>query len=237
MKNHKKYLLLAAVAVIILITAIVLRFSQDQEIIPEKQIENINIKEAQAQTYVASQAPTLKDDDKVFGSLDAPLKIFVYEDYADLYSANLADTLEKIYQENKQQVAIIVRPFIQENSLLSKSAAQALACAAEKGNWKEMRALLFTNVKNNQLSVDSFNAYARSLDLNENDFTTCLTNFQKSEKIEQLVLAAKKYSVLGAPTMFVNDEMILGARPYEDYIDSNGDKIEGLKTVVGRMIK
>jgi protein-disulfide isomerase len=237
MKTNKKYLIFATIGVIILVTALILQISKHKIVNPEEQKDNINIREAQAQSYLTSEAPILKADDKIFGSQAAALKIFVFEDYANIYSAELADTLEKIRQENSNHVALIIRPYVLENSALSQIAAQAIECAAAEGKWKEMRALLFTNVKNNQLAADSFNSYARSLELNEENFSACLTNLQKSEKIEQSLQEARKYSVLGAPTMFINGEMILGARPYEDYVDSNGDKIEGLKTVVGRLIK
>ncbi|MFA5023504.1 MAG: thioredoxin domain-containing protein [Patescibacteria group bacterium] len=236
MKNNKKYLILGVIVVIILAAALILRITKYKVAAPAEPTENLNIKEAQAQSYAASKTPILNNDDRFFGSKDAPLKIFVYEDYTDIYSAELADTLEKIRQENNR-VAVIVRPYILENSPLSKTAALALECAADAGKWKEMRALLFANVKNNQLAAENFLAYARQLNLNENEFSACLTNSQKSERIDQEQAAAKGYSVLGAPTMFISDELILGARPYEDYVDSNGDKIEGLKKIVEGKLK
>jgi protein-disulfide isomerase len=200
-------------------------------------LENLPVKEARAQSYVATKVPTFKADDKIIGDKDAKLKIFVYEDAASLYSAKLADTLDELYSSLPAQLAIIIRPFVSENSDISKEAALAVECAGDSGKWVSMRALLFAQAKNNSLNLVDFNKYANQLGLDEKAFSTCLTNQAKSAKIEGLMSEAESYNVNGAPTIFVSDEMILGARPYEDYVDSNGDSIEGLKTLIEKKIK
>lgn len=194
-----------------------------------------NISQAQAQTYSAKQAPTLEKDDLFFGSKQAPVKIFVYEDYSDLYSARLADTLDKLRSDFGDQVMIIVRPYIAKNSPLSVAAAQAVLCAGDRDKWTNMRAILFAQAKNSALSLDNFSSYASQIGLDVDTFKTCLTNPQKSEKIEKLAKTATNYQVLGAPTMFVGSSVILGARPYDNYTDSNGDQVEGLKNIVARL--
>jgi protein-disulfide isomerase len=239
MKKNYWYLVIAALVVLaIVITFVIIRSSQqpapgseignDQEIIP--------INGVQAQTYLASGTPTLKDDDRIFGSEKAALPIFVYEDYSSPYSAALADTLDKIQAESGNQVAVVVRPYIVSNSVSSLQLAVAVDCAGEQGKWKEMRALLFAQAKNQQLLADNLPNYVAQLELDDDDFTACLTNPEKSEKIEQSVAEAQGYGVQGAPTLFIGGEMIIGARPYEDFTDSNGDKIVGLKTVVASKV-
>jgi len=109
-----------------------------------------------------------------------------------------------------------------------------MACSNDK--WVEMRALLFAQVKNKQLSLDNFSANAKQIGLDENEFNTCLTNPEKSRTIEKSQEDSKTYSITGAPTMFVGDELVIGARPYDDYVDSNGDKIEGLKNLINRKL-
>ena len=193
-------------------------------------------KETQAQSYAAAKTPVLRADDKVFGSPDAPLKVFVYEDYTSAYSAALADTLDKITAETGNKLALIVRPYILNNSLPAVTAAAAVDCAAQQAKWREMRALLFVRAKNQQAAPADLDSYVKQIGLNEAGFKTCLTNEEKSGKIEQSVTEAEAYAVQGAPTMFIGDEMILGARPYDNFVDSNGDNIEGLKTVIEKKL-
>jgi protein-disulfide isomerase len=135
------------------------------------------------------------------------------------------------------QLTIIFRPFIPKNSPLAKVSALAVDCAGDQGKWREMRALLFDRAKAENLNFSDFGKYANQLGLEEKAFSACLTNQEKSLKIEGLNAEAKGYNVLGAPTIFIGDEIILGARPYDDYVDSNGDNIEGLKTVIENKIK
>lgn len=230
--KNRNYLFI--VVIIVLLSTVVLAIKNIGRLnkYPAVSLGDVTIKDAHAQSYVAAASPTLQDDDKIFGSKNAPLKIFVYEDYTNAYCANLADTLDRIKAESGNQVTIIVRPYVLKNSSLSLQAAIAVDCAGDQGKWVAMRALLFAQAKNKQVAAVNFNDYARQIGLDANKFAVCLTNKQKSEKIEQLVSAAETYKVQGAPTMFIGAEMILGARPYEDFVDSNGDKIQGLKTLV-----
>jgi protein-disulfide isomerase len=236
MLKNKKYLLWSAIAVLIILAMIIFILLRPKAERAGQPLKNLDIGSAQAQTYAAGQVPSLAKDDKIFGSTKAPLKIFVYEDYSDLYSARLADNLDKARADFGEQLAIIVRPYVLKSSPLAVPAAQAVLCAGEQEKWMEMRALLFAQAKNNRLALANFGAYAQQIGLDETAFGTCLTNQEKSEKIEQAVQAAGQYNILGAPTMFVGSEMILGARPYENYTDSNKDQIEGLKTVISRLI-
>lgn len=237
MKKEKKYLFLAVCLVVVVAAAIVLGRFQRTAVNPEQKQTELDIKGARAASYTTAKTPFLNNDDKLFGSEKAALKVFVYEDYSSAYSAALADTLEKIYQENNSQLAVIVRPYVAKNSDLSKKTALAVECAGDQGKWKEMRALIFSQVKNQQFTEEKFSPAASQLNLNEGDFNNCLTNKEKSEKIDKVMAEAQSYSVIGAPTLFVGDEMIPGARPYEDYVDSNGDQIEGLKATVARKLK
>ena len=229
MTTNKKYFVFGVLA-LILISAIVLGINNARKDKKTPTDNFVKIDGLQAQSYAAGKNPVLVAEDKVYGSPDAKLKIFVYEDYSNIYSANLADTLEKIRQENSD-LSIIVRPYISSN-VLSKTAALAMQCSNDE--WVKMRALLFAQVKNNQFNPDNFSANAKQIGLNEAEFNSCLTNPEKFRTIEETLAEAKTYSVDGSPTIFVGDEMILGARPYDNYTDSNGDKVEGLKQVIER---
>lgn len=193
---------------------------------------------AQAQSYTSEGAPFLKDNDKVLGLAavsDEAVKIFVFEDYSSSFSAVLADDLEKVRLEFGDAVAIIVRPFT-ENGDASAQATLVVECAAEQNKWREMRALLFARLKSRQLFEVDAPEYVSQLGLKSQEFTDCLTQARKSGTIEQAVLEARQYQVYGAPTLFIGDEMIPGARPFDDYIDSEGQPVAGLKTIIAKKL-
>lgn len=236
-RKNKKYAVPAIAAVLVVIVVIIM-------MIQARKITSLNFSDAaddksgkvESQSYVAAQTPVLRADDKVSGSQEAPLKIFVYEDYTSAYSAALADTLDKIKAETGDKIALIFRPYILTNTLPAVTAAAAVDCAAGQARWREMRALLFARAKNKQAAPADLDSYIKQIGLNEADFKACLTNEEKSGKIEQSVAEAKAYSVQGAPTMFIGQDMILGARPYDNFVDSNGDQIEGLKAVIDKKL-
>lgn len=238
--KNKKYWIFGGLAVLLLAAFILLIQPAGKKADSRPFIPGLSTADAQGSqpgSYAAANYPTINASDNIFGSQDAPLPIFVYEDYTSPYSAALADTLDRIKAESGNKVAIIVRPYIVGNSLSSYQAAAAVDCAGAQGKWAEMRALLLARAKNQQLAAINFDDFARQIGLNQNNFDECLTNEAKSGKIEQSEAQADAYKVQGAPTMFIGGEMILGARPYNDFIDSNGDKIQGLKTVVDQKLK
>ncbi len=239
-RKNKVHLLPTGVALVLIVIVLIIVFESARKSAPAEYgaapIAADGSSGVKAQSYLASQAPVVRPNDKIFGSASAPLKVFVYEDYTNPYSAALADTLEKISVEVGNKLALVIRPFALSNSSSAIQAAAAVDCAYAQGKWREMRALLFARAKNQQAGSADFASYAKQIGLNDYNFQACLTNEEKSGKIEQSIEEAKTYSVQGAPTLFIGSEMILGARPYADFTDSNGDKIEGLKTVIQKKL-
>jgi len=190
--------------------------------------------EMKAQKYAAKDSLAIEDGDLLSGSKRAKLKIFVYEDYSDVFSANLDESIEKIKAESDGDLAVVYRPYVAANALSSQSAS-LVACAAEQGKWHEMRALLFSRLKNRQ-GIDDSSELASKIELDQQSLDSCLTKWQKSGKIEELASKSDTLAIQGSPTIFIGDEMIIGARPYEDFIDSNGDRIKGLKRIVSEKL-
>lgn len=236
--NKKKIALAAAIAVIVLaaIIIVVILAASEKDTSGEAANEKMPPAGLQVQAYLASASPQLEEDDLVLGSRDADLKIFVYEDGSSLYSAQLADTLDRIRLEKGDDLALVIRPYAAKGDDNAREAALAVYCAADQEKWPEMRAWLFARAKSDQLGVFDIAAASSQLGLDQEDLAACLTNQEKSAKIEELRTAAATYDVIGAPTVFVGDDMIIGARPYDDYTDSNGDKIEGLSSLVSRKL-
>lgn len=238
-KNLKSILIIIVfVLSLIFLSLVIIKVRNDRNYLAgQDKLETYAPGAAMAQVYSSASSPSLRNDDKIIGSSKAKIKIFVYEDPSSLYSANLAETLNRIYSENKDEVAIIVRPFVSKGSQISNETALAVECAGEQNKWQEMRSLLFEKAKDESLNLSELETYANQLSLDRTIFSACLTNEEKSAKIERLNSEAINYSVMGAPTIFINDEIVLGARPYDDYLDSNGDNIEGLKTLIGKKLK
>ena len=100
-----------------------------------------------------------------------------------------------------------------------------------------MREILFSKTKLGSLELDKFSDYAKDLGLNLKEFESCLNNLKYGDKLTVELEEAKKFFVFGTPTTFINNELIVGARQYEDTVSATGEKVEGLKSIIGRYLK
>jgi len=192
---------------------------------------------AKAESFAPASSPTISADEKVIGELKAPVKIIVYEDYSNIFSGEAAESIRNLKLDFGNKIVVAVRPYAIKEKPASIEAAMAVECAFNQEKWQEMRDGVFTAVKNNNLSSEEIKNLSANIGLDQVTFAKCLTDAEKQGIMLQVSENAKQYSVYGAPTIFVNNELIVGARPYDDYLDESNVKVEGLKTLVGRQIK
>jgi len=190
-----------------------------------------------ADSFAPTNSPTISADEKIVGSISAPVKILVYEDYSNSFSADAADSIKKLETDFGDKLVIAFRPYAVREKPASIEAAMAVECAASQGKWPEMREAIFKDVRNSSLNTDQIKTDATTIGLDQDKFSKCLTDIEKQGIMLQVATDAKQFSVYGAPTIFVNNELVVGARPYEDYLDESGAKVEGLKSLVARQIK
>lgn len=197
----------------------------------------VNNSEVKAASFAPASQPTISADEKVMGSPRAAVKVVVYEDYSNIFSADNAENIKKLEDEFDNKVVVAVRPYTTREKPISLEAAMAVECASEQGKWEEMREGIFNAVRSKDLNSDGIIGFAKQIGLDQDNFAKCLTNAEKQGIMLQVATDAQKFSVYGAPTTFINDELIIGARPYDDYTDDTGAKIEGLKSLVTRQVE
>ena len=239
-KTKKIMIALMVIAVLIFAAVLFLNNHLDAKRKNKQNISEIKetvINEGQQQSFLSSEIPVLNDDDFYSGNKEAKLKIFVYEDYTDVFSAELNKSLNQARNDFGNDLFFIYRPYNINHDNVSLRAAIAVSCAADQGKGQAWRNKTLAATAADILSLDSWQAWSDELNLNNEDFKNCLTNQQKKERIEELMTQASTYSVHGSPTLFVGNDMIVGARPYQTFTDSNGDEIEGLKQVIERQLK
>ena len=228
----KSYVLGGAVIILALLILLIVKLSFKDN---AKVVTDLG-KEVKAESFAPATQPTISADEKVMGSTKAAVKIVVYEDYSNIFSADNAENIKKLEDEFGNKVVVAVRPFAIREQPISLDAAMAIECASDQGKWEEMREGVFRAVKSDSLNTDGINGWAKQIGLDQDKFDKCLTDTQKQGIMLQVAADAQKFSVYGAPTVFVNDELVIGARPYDDYTDDTGAKIEGLKNLVARQI-
>ena len=231
MKIKKSYLYGGAILICLLIVVLVVKLAWK-----DNSTKLISSSEVKAASFAPASQPTISANEKVKGSTRATVKIVVYEDYSNIFSADNADNIKKIETEFGDKVVVAVRPYATREKPVSLEAAMAIECASDQNKWEDMRDGVFRAVRANSLNTEGINGWAKQIGLDQNKFDKCLTNTEKQGIMLQVAADAQKFSVYGAPTIFINNELVPGARPYNDYTDEAGAKIEGLHSLVARQI-
>lgn len=231
MKIKKNYLFVGGAVIILLLVILVIKLSFKDESAP------VASTEGKVASFAPVNQPTIVDSERITGSTNAAVKVIVYEDYANAFSAINAENIKKLETEFGDKVVVAVRPYVTRSKSMSLEAAMAIECASEQDKWKEMREGIFRAVKARGLNAEGISGWAKQLGLDQDKFNTCLTDVEKQGIMLQVAEGARDFSVYGAPTVFINDELIVGARPYEGYTDVKGNAVVGLKTLVTKQLE
>lgn len=185
-----------------------------------------------SQTYSFSPVLSLSPFDVVDGNLyTAKLPIIIYENYLDHFSKNLQASLQEA-KKDFNNLVFIYRPFVNRYDQKSLEMALLLACSNEQNKGNDLRESLFQLEENFILSDDLIAKHQ----LNQGELEECLNDAHLKESLLQLTDDARANSIFGSPSLMVGSELVLGARPYQDFIDSSGDKVEGLYSVIARQL-
>lgn len=161
-------------------------------------------------------------DGTSLGRADAPVLI---EDYSDFQCSHCRrfhqQTLPKIINDYiaAGQVRFEFRqyPFMGREST---AAANASLCAAEQGQFWEFADLLFANqagIDSRAFSTTRLRAFAEILNLDQDQFSSCLDEERYNAELAADIAAATSNSVNSTPTFLINGQALVGAAPYADF--------------------
>ena len=187
-----------------------------------------------AGNFVASSLRFIDDSDIVLGKKNSKVSVIVYEDLSDYYSVKFDETLDLIFEEFKNNIIVAFRPYISEKSSVSNSLNLFAYCANKQNKFFETRKIILNFNKNDFLFEEDFFEFLKELDLEEESFNLCMNSNESFEVLLGLKKEAENFDVYGVPTIFVNQEMIVGSRKFEDIINLEGEKIEGMKNIIIR---
>jgi len=181
---------------------------------------NVNSQPAQPSNQVNNQgANNLKKitkDNHVRGDLNAPVMLVEFSDFQCPYCSRVHPTLAQLVDDYNGKVAWAYKHFpLDQLHPYARKAAEASECASEQGKFWEYSDGLYANQQ--LINQDYFSTLAEELGLNTAKFNDCLT----SEKYKDLVKAneqeAVAVGVTGTPGIYVNDQLVKGALPYDSF--------------------
>jgi protein-disulfide isomerase len=205
------------------------------------QENNFYILDAQAVPYKAvyNKIPVL-DSTIVIGDENAPITLYEFSDYECEFCAiaqgneNLIQEFKKRYPNYTSPVDSVMEEYVKtglvkyvyynypvsQNSPQASIAHNAALCANAQDSWLKYHNNLFEVREdwiNSGKKEEKFIEYAVELGLNEEEFTTCLSEKTYDKQISSEIQLGILFGVQGTPSFFVEKNFIPGAQDYESF--------------------
>lgn len=171
------------------------------------------------------------DDDPMKGNPNAPITIIEFSDYECPFCGRFYFNTLPLIEENyidTGKANFVYRDFpIQSIHRNAATAAVAAECADDQGMFWEFHNMIFENKSTwDKLEgidlLNEFEQYASSLELNSEEFNSCLKSGKYLDEVRNDLQDGRDYGVDGTPGFFIGNDKIgyvelKGAQPYENF--------------------
>jgi protein-disulfide isomerase len=167
---------------------------------------------------VALRAPTVEvatEGEPFLGPTSAPVTIVEFSDFQCPYCRQAQSTLKQLMAAYEGKIKLVFRDFPLRNiHPQAQKAAEAAQCAAEQQKFWPYHDRLFASTS---LQMDDLKKFAQELELNMEQFTSCLDSSKPAAGIDADIQAGQQAGVNATPTFFVNGSPLSGAASYERF--------------------
>lgn len=175
--------------------------------------------------------------DFVLGNKHGKVQMIVYYDFDCPFSASLQEVVNNLLKKYPEDLRVAVRHFPLESHPGAILAAKAFECSLSSNKGEEMMSELFSTQAKRINDNNFYYALAKGIKLDEDKFKQCLD----SNEAEQVVVAEKKeaetFGVIGTPHIFIAGKSLPGSWQENDFTDSDGQRHEGLTTIIDNFLK
>jgi protein-disulfide isomerase len=175
--------------------------------------------QAKAQVAVKLEPPrTVVDvpkDALVLGPAKAKVTIVAFADYQCPYCQRAQTVVDQVLDSYRGQVQLVHRDFPLEGHPQAFVAARAARCAGEQGRfWEYHRNLM---LEKGDMTDPDLKRRAQALKLDLAPFSSCLASERHDPAIREGLQGGLGLGVNSTPTFFVNGQMLIGAKPFEEF--------------------
>ena len=146
----------------------------------------------------------------------APITLVEFSDFHCPFCKKIAPTLDQLMQNHPGQIRRVWRHYPLPFHVGAERTHLASECANDQGKFWEYAAKVFENqdkLPNDQILKD----LAKELGLKMSKFENCLSSQKYRDRISKDLAKAAEVKVQGTPTVYINGERVVGARPYEQF--------------------
>jgi protein-disulfide isomerase len=156
------------------------------------------------------------DSLRVRGNPDARITLVEFSDFQCPFCRQAYTTVKSLLQKYDGKIKLAYRDLpLQEVRADVKSAGEACRCAGDQGQFWPYHDLLFENQFG--YGPDGFREFARSLNLNLEQFGQCLESGKYKAKVREDFQEAIRLGATGTPYFFINGVPLTGAKPQQEF--------------------
>lgn len=164
---------------------------------------------------------TVKNDDWVKGSENAPITIVEYLDFECEACRVYYPIVKQLKEEYKDKVRFVVRYFPLPGHKNSMTSASAVESAGKQGKFWEMYDKLYDTQKDwgeKQVATPKvFEDYAKQIGLDMEKYKNDVNSSEVRDRINRDKSSANSLGIQGTPTFFINGEKIPNPKGHEDF--------------------
>jgi protein-disulfide isomerase len=161
------------------------------------------------------RVPVELGDAPVRGGARAPVTIVEFSDFECPYCVRARPTVARVREVYADKVRFAFRHFPLSFHPRARKAGEAVACAADQGQFWAMHDHLWANAQ--KLEVADLRQHAAAIGLDTAAFDACLDSGRHAATVTRDEELGQSYGVSGTPAFFVNGRPLVGAQPFEAF--------------------
>lgn len=177
--------------------------------------ENSKISETDSIIPSEIVMPVLEDDDPIIGNPNAEITIIEFGCFVCPYTQKAEGIVKEILDYYEGKVNLQFKTFYIPGHNESYEAALAASCAKEQGKYLEYHDSLFD--LQTSLGMQTYLEIAKNLDLEIEQFKECIITEKYKNEIDSDSLMGIHAGVIGTPTFFINEQRIVGPKPFKTF--------------------
>ncbi len=156
----------------------------------------------------------VNDDDASKGSKSAKVTVVEFTEFQCPFCKRASGNYDSIVKTYGDKVRYVFKHFPLPMHERAHKASEAAQCMNDQGKFFEYHDKLFAN--NTALTDADFSKYVTEVGGDVVKFEDCFKKEKYKAKVDKDMADAQKYGVSGAPTYFINGNMVVGAVSFDE---------------------
>jgi len=165
-------------------------------------------------------------DDPSIGPENAKVTIIEAGCFVCPYTKQAVPVVKQIISHYGDSIQFVYKDFPMSSTHPgAQEAAEASHCAHEQGKYWEYHDLLFEN--QGKTNFEDLLGFAEGLNLDTTQFSECLASHKYKSKVDSDFREAFDIGVYGTPTFFINDQVVVGPKTFNEFSQIIDSEMEG----------